>query len=54
MPDALPSTPTERLAGIIAGLASCVAAQGGLKRLAGPLVVAIWTRLHRMSARCGR
>ena len=51
MPDALPTAPTERLAGIIAGLASCVAAQGGLKRLAGPLVVAIWTRLQRMSAR---
>lgn len=51
MPDTLPSTPTERLAGIIAGLASCVAAQGRLKRLAGPLLVAIWTRLHRISAR---
>ena len=51
MPATLPSTPTERLAAIIAGLASCVAEQGSLKRLAGPLLIAIWTRLHRISAR---
>lgn len=43
--------PTDRFAAIIARLADCVAAQGRLKRLAGTLLVAIWTRLHRMSAR---
>ncbi len=46
-----PATPTERLAAIIAWLAGCVAEQGSRQRLAGPLVVAIWTRLRRMSAR---
>lgn len=46
-----PATPTERLADLIAWLAACVAAQGHRRRLAGPLVVAIWTRLHRIAAR---
>ena len=45
-----PATPTERLAAIIAWLAGCVAEQGSRQRLAGPLVVAIWTRLRRISA----
>ena len=45
-----PATPTERLAAIIAWLAGCVAEQGCRQRLAGPLVVAIWTRLRRISA----
>lgn len=45
-----PATPTERLAAIIAWLAGCVAEQGRSQRLAGPLVVAIWTRLRRISA----
>ncbi len=49
-PHAPPATPTERLAAIIAWLAGCVAEQGCRQRLAGPLVVAIWTRLRRISA----
>jgi hypothetical protein len=46
-----PVPPTERLAAILAWLAGCVAEQGNRKRLAGPLVVAIWTRLRWISAR---
>ena len=40
MSDALPTTPTERLASIVAWLIRCIAAQG-LNRVPGPLVVAI-------------
>ena len=47
-----PLTPTtDRLAAIVALRAGCVAEQGRLARLAGALVIAIWTRLHRISAR---
>ena len=41
---------TDRLAAIVALLAGCVAEQGCLRRVAGALVIAIWTRLHRISA----
>ncbi len=43
--------PAERLAGIILDLCAAVAARGGGRdRLAGPLVVLIWTRLRRIAA----
>ena len=42
-----PITPTDRHAAIVALLAGCVAEQGRLARLAGALVITIWTRLHR-------
>ena len=43
--------PTDRLAAIIARLAACVAEQGPLTRRGGTLLIAIWTRLNRMSTR---
>ena len=46
-----PRTQAERFAGIIEGLCRAVAARGGGRdRLAGPLVVLIWTRLRRIAA----
>ena len=48
-----PATPTDRLAAIVALPAGCVAEQRRLTRLAGALVIAIWTRLHRISVRFG-
>lgn len=50
MPATTLPSPTERLASIIAWLAASVAEQGHHRRLAGTLVVAIWTRLHRIAA----
>ena len=48
---AIPATPTERFAGIIDGLCRAVAARGGGRdRLAGPLVILIWSRLRRIAA----
>ena len=47
----LPATPADRLAAIIAWLASCVAEQGNLRRLSAPLLIAIWKRLRGISAR---
>ncbi len=49
---ALPTTPTDRFAGILDGLCRAVAARGGgPDRLAGPLVILIWTRLRRLAVR---
>ena len=50
----LPIPPTtDRLAAIVPLPAGCFAEQRRLTRLAGALVIAIWTRLHRISARFG-
>jgi len=44
-------SPAERFACILDGLCSAVAARGGGRdRLAGPLVVLIWSRLRRIAA----
>ena len=51
MPDRPPAAPADRLAAIIAWLASCVAEQGNLRRLPAPLLIAIWKRLRDISAR---
>lgn len=51
MPAPCPPPPTDRLAAVIACLADCVAEQGNLKRLAAPLLLAIWKRLSNISAR---
>ena len=49
-PPATPS-PAERFALILDGLCSAVAARGGGRdRLAGPLVILIWSRLRRIAA----
>ena len=47
----LPATPVDRVAAIVAWLASCVAEQGNLRRLPAPLLIAIWKRLRDISAR---
>ena len=49
-----PRAPQQRLAGILAMLCRAVADRGGRKLLAGPLVILIWTRLHRLSGRITR
>ena len=52
MPAALPTTPAERFACIIDGLCRAVAARGGGRdRLAGPLVILIWSRLRGLADR---
>ncbi|MDA8248388.1 MAG: hypothetical protein M0Z28_04355 [Rhodospirillales bacterium] len=50
-PSAPISIPAERLAGILDTLCRAIADRGGRKLLAGPLVILIWTRLRRISAR---
>ena len=46
-----PLTPPERFAAILDGLCQAVARRGGGRdRLAGPLVILIWTRLRRIAA----
>ena len=48
---ATPPTPTNRLAGLIDALCQAVARRGGGRdRLAGPLVILIWSRLRRLAA----
>ena len=45
-----PRAPIDRFAGIMAGLCAAVAARGGGRdRLAGPLVILIWSRLRRIA-----
>ena len=51
MSPTLPVTLTDRLGAIVTWLADCVAEQGNLKRLAAPLLLAIWKRLSNISAR---
>jgi hypothetical protein len=51
MPSPAPPTPAERFALIIEGLCRAVAARGAGGRLAGPLIVLIWTRLGRLAGR---
>ncbi len=46
-----PPAPDVRFAAIIGLLCRTVGARGGGGRLAGPLVILIWTRLRRMGAR---
>ena len=48
----LPTAPADRFASIIDGLCRAVAARGGGRdRLAGPLVILIWSRLRRIAVR---
>jgi hypothetical protein len=52
MPPSPPLTPAARFARLIAALCEVVAASR--KRLAGPLIILIWTRLRRMALRVDR
>ena len=48
----LPAAPAERFVRVIDGLCRAVAARGGGRdRLAGPLVILIWSRLRGLAAR---
>ena len=47
-------TPADRFARIIEGMCLAVARRGGLRLLAGPLVILIWSRLRRIAARFTR
>lgn len=51
MPPLPPPAPADRLAGIIDLLCRSVAAQSAGGRLAGPLIILIWSRLRRIAGR---